>query len=132
MALAIKGTCHNLYLSGDANLGRSYFAREYFQLRAAKQETPPDQLYLHNFSHQDHPISVSLPAGQGKEFKNAMSETVSQIKEQLPAWFEREPHVKALKRFPAASRMNAKIFSQIWKNWPRDAVSVLKLMTTVA
>ncbi|WP_319763425.1 AAA family ATPase [Maridesulfovibrio sp.] len=98
MALAIKGTCHNLYLSGEPNLGRSYFAREYFELRAAKQETPPDQLYLHNFSHQDHPISVSLPAGQGKKFKNAMSEKVSQIKELLPAWFEREPHIKALEQ----------------------------------
>ncbi|NDV26307.1 AAA family ATPase [Desulfovibrio sp. JC010] len=98
MALAIKGTCHNLYLSGDPNLGRSYFAREYFELRAAKQDTPPDQLYLHNFSRQDHPIAVSLPAGQGKKFKDAMSETVSQIKEQLPTWFEREPHVKALEQ----------------------------------
>ncbi|WP_320006771.1 AAA family ATPase [Maridesulfovibrio sp.] len=98
MALAIKGTCHNLYLSGEPNLGRSYFAREYFQLRATTQETPPDQLYLHNFARQDYPIAVSLPAGQGKKFKNAMSETVSQIKEQLPIWFEREPHVKALEQ----------------------------------
>ncbi|WP_432738754.1 Lon protease family protein [Maridesulfovibrio sp. FT414] len=95
MALAIKGTCHNLYLSGDANLGRSYFSREYFELRAATQPTPPDQLYLHNFSHPDRPIAVSLPAGRGKDFKDAMGEAVSQIKEQLPAWFEREPHIKA-------------------------------------
>lgn len=95
MALAIKGTCHNLYLSGDANLGRSYFSREYFKIRAANQPTPPDQLYLHNFSHQDRPIAVCLPAGKGKEFKEAMSEAVSQLKDQLPAWFEREPHIKA-------------------------------------
>lgn len=98
MALAIKGTCHNLYLSGDPNLGRSYFAREYFEIRAATQSTPPDQLYLHNFDHQDHPISVCIPAGSGKAFKNAMSEAVAQIKDQLPTWFERDPHVKALER----------------------------------
>ena len=96
MALAIKGTCHNLYLSGEPNLGRSYFAREYFQLRAATQPTPPDLLYLYNFEYQDRPISVCIPAGSGKAFKNAMSEAVSQIKEQLPAWFDREPHIKAL------------------------------------
>ncbi|CCO23110.1 Lon protease family protein [Maridesulfovibrio hydrothermalis] len=98
MALAIKGTCHNLYLSGDANLGRSYFVREYFTLRAASQPTPPDQLYLYNFAHQDHPISVCVTAGRGKAFKTAMSDAVSQIREQLPAWFEREPHVKAHER----------------------------------
>ncbi|WP_320171711.1 ATP-binding protein [Maridesulfovibrio sp.] len=95
MALAIRGTCHNLYLSGDANLGRSYFAREYFKLRAANRPTPPDQLYLHNFSHQDRPIAVNLPAGKGKEFKEALADVTAQIREQLPAWFEREPHVKA-------------------------------------
>lgn len=95
MALAIKGTCHNLYLSGEPNLGRSYFAHEYFQIRAANQPTPPDQLYLHNFSHPDHPIAVCVPSGSGKSFKTAMADAVTQIKEQLPTWFEREPHVKA-------------------------------------
>lgn len=95
MALAIKGTCHNLYLSGEPNLGRSYFAREYFEIRASAQPTPPDQLYLHNFSLPDQPIAVCVPAGNGMEFKNAMSDAVSQIRDQLPAWFEREPHIEA-------------------------------------
>ncbi len=98
MALAISGSCHNVYLSGESNLGRSYFAREYFELRAAKQPVPPDQLYLHNFSDQEKPLAMSLPTGKGKEFKTALSDAVSNIKEKLPSWFEREPHLKAHER----------------------------------
>ncbi|OEU69613.1 MAG: ATP-dependent protease [Desulfovibrio sp. S3730MH75] len=98
MALAISGSCHNVYLSGESNLGRSYFAREYFELRAAKQPVPPDQLYLHNFSDQEKPLAVSLPTGKGKDFKTALSDAVSHIKEKLPSWFEREPHLKAHER----------------------------------
>ncbi|SMF32657.1 ATP-binding protein [Desulfovibrio gilichinskyi] len=98
MALAISGSCHNVYLSGESNLGRSYFAREYFELRAAKQPVPPDQLYLYNFADEDKPIAVSLPAGNGKKFKTTLSDAVTLIKEKLPAWFEREPHLKAHER----------------------------------
>ncbi|WP_291329115.1 ATP-binding protein [Desulfovibrio sp. UCD-KL4C] len=98
MALAISGSCHNVYLSGESNLGRSYFAREYFELRASKQPVPPDQLYLYNFADEDKPIAVSLPAGNGKKFKITLSDAVTLIKEKLPAWFEREPHLKAHER----------------------------------
>ncbi len=98
MALAISGSCHNVYLSGESNLGRSYFAREYFELRASKQPVPPDQLYLYNFADEDKPIAVSLPAGNGKKFKTSLSDAVTLIKEKLPAWFEREPHLKAHER----------------------------------
>ncbi|WP_031484476.1 Lon protease family protein [Maridesulfovibrio frigidus] len=98
MALAISGSCHNVYLSGESNLGRSYFAREYFELRAANQPVPPDQLYLHNFSDQEKPLAMSLPTGKGKDFKTALSDAVSHIKEKLPSWFEREPHLKAHER----------------------------------
>ncbi|WP_051295055.1 ATP-binding protein [Maridesulfovibrio bastinii] len=98
MALAISGTKHNVYLSGEPNLGRSYFVKEYFTVRAAKQQTPPDWLYLHNFDDADRPIAVSLPAGEGKVFKNSLGDAVSAIRDKLPSWFERDNHVKAHER----------------------------------
>lgn len=98
MALAIGGTKHNVYLSGEPNLGRSYFVKEYFTIRAAKQQTPPDWLYLHNFEDSDRPLAVSLPAGEGKKFKTSFGDVVSEIREKLPAWFERDNHIKAHER----------------------------------
>ncbi len=98
MALAISGTKHNVYLSGEPNLGRSYFVREYFKVRAEKQETPPDWIYLHNFDDSDRPLALSLPAGKGKDFKNSLGDAVSAIREKLPSWFERENHIKAHER----------------------------------
>ena len=43
-----------------------------WKILSKKQKTPNDWCYIYNFDNPNEPIAVSLPAGQGKEFKNAM------------------------------------------------------------
>lgn len=114
MALAISGTKHNVYLSGEPNLGRSYFVRQYFAARAKMQETPPDWIYLHNFDNSDRPLAVSLCAGDGKKFKNLLEDAVSAIRDKLPSWFERENHIKAHERISRSFQVERdKLFSRM-------------------
>lgn len=47
---------------------------------AKKKKVPNDWCYIYNFDKPNEPIAVSLPAGQGKEFKNTMDAFIKDIK----------------------------------------------------
>lgn len=93
MALTIGGREYNVYLAGEPSLGRTHFARSFLDPAAAKGATPPDWLYVHNFDDPDRPRAVSLPAGQGKRFKTALAKAVTDLREEIPARFEREAYL---------------------------------------
>jgi predicted ATP-dependent protease len=93
MALTIGGREYNVYLAGDPYLGRTYFARAFLDPAAAKAPTPPDWLYVHNFEDPDRPRAVSLPAGAGRGFKTALAKAVADLREEIPARFEREAYL---------------------------------------
>ncbi len=92
LALSIGGREYNVYLAGEPYLGRTHFARTFLDPAAAKAPTPPDWLYVHNFDDPDRPRAVSLPAGQGRGFKTALSKAVADLREEIPARFEREAY----------------------------------------
>ncbi len=93
LALTIGGREHNVYLAGEPYLGRTYFARSFLDPAAARAATPPDWLYVYNFDDPDRPRAVSLPAGQGRGFKTALAKAVSDLREEIPARFEREAYL---------------------------------------
>jgi predicted ATP-dependent protease len=93
MALSIGGREYNVYLAGEPSLGRTYFARSFLDPAAAKAPTPPDWLYVHNFDDPDRPRAVSMPAGQGRGFKTALAKAVTDLREEIPACFEREAYL---------------------------------------
>ena len=94
MALNIRACGYNVYVSGDANLGRSYTLLSYLGPQARKRPTPPDLVYVHNFDDPDRPRLLSLPAGQGRKFKQCVTSTVDAILHELPCRFEAAPFVK--------------------------------------
>lgn len=94
MALNIRACGYNVYVSGDANLGRSYTLLSYLGPQARKRPTPPDLVYVHNFDDPDRPRLLSLPAGQGRKFKQCVTSTVDAILHELPRRFEAAPFVK--------------------------------------
>jgi len=93
LALSIGGREYNVYLAGEPYLGRTHFARSFLDPAAAKAATPPDWLYVHNFDDPDRPRAVSMPAGQGRGFKTALAKVVSDLREEIPARFEREAYL---------------------------------------
>ena len=93
MALAIGGREYNVYLAGEPYLGRTHFARTFLDPAAARGAIPPDWLYVHNFDDPDRPRAVSLPAGQGRRFKTALAKAVADLREEIPARFEREAYL---------------------------------------
>ncbi|HEY7665308.1 MAG TPA: AAA family ATPase [Xanthobacteraceae bacterium] len=63
-------------------------------LRQAAQEmpSPPDWVYVNNFSEPHKPIAIELPPGRALHFRDAMRELVDDLKTALPAVFESEDY----------------------------------------
>lgn len=105
LALKIKGNDFNVFVAGEANLGRTYFARGHLAPAAAKAPTPPDWIYVHNFDDPDRPIALSLEPGRGKLLKATQAQVMQDIREEIPAGFEQESfhkeHEVLLKGFNA-------------------------------
>lgn len=94
LALHIQTAGYNVYLSGEADLGRSYMLLSYLEPRVRKTETPPDLIYVQNFDDPDRPRLLRLPAGQGQKLKAFLKETLDRVGKELSRRFDATTFVK--------------------------------------
>ncbi len=92
--LSINSKGYNLYLEGPAGVGKTMYTKQYVTQLATKQKTPDDWCYIYNFNDPNEPIAVSLPAGQGKEFKEAMDSFIVDIRKYIYKTFSNEDFEK--------------------------------------
>ena len=90
LAINIKDTGYNIYLSGETNLGRTRMVRDFLRPHCKKAPTPPDILYANNFDDPDTPRLIYVPAGQGKKLKKALAEILTRIRKEIPLRFEHD------------------------------------------
>ena len=88
----VKG--YNLYLEGPSGVGKTMYTKNYLDKIAAKKKAPNDWCYIYNFDNPNEPISVNLPAGQGKEFKEAMDGFIKEIKKDIKKTFNADDFEK--------------------------------------
>ena len=88
----IKG--YNLYIEGPNGVGKTMYTKNYLRKIAKKKKVPQDWCYIYNFSNPNEPIAVSLPAGQGKEFKEDMEDFTKEIKKDIKNTFNNEDFEK--------------------------------------
>lgn len=79
LALQVKNQDYNVYLSGEANLGRSHMLLSYLRPRAVRMDNAPDLVYVHNFANSDEPVLLTLPSGYGQKLKSAVREMIGKI-----------------------------------------------------
>lgn len=88
----IKG--YNLYLEGPSGVGKTRYTKNYLDTLAKKKKTPCDWCYIYNFDVPNEPIAVSLPAGQGKEFKETMDAFIKDLRADIQKTFSTEDFEK--------------------------------------
>ena len=88
----VKG--YNLYLEGPGGVGKTMYTKNYLNQISTKKKTPSDWCYIYNFENPNEPISVSLPAGQGKEFKESMDDFIKEIKKDIKKTFNADDFEK--------------------------------------
>ena len=90
--VTVKG--YNLYLEGPSGVGKTMYTKNYLDTISKKKKVPNDWCYIYNFERPNEPIAVALPAGQGKEFKEAMDSFIKDIKNDIKNTFNNEDFEK--------------------------------------
>ena len=88
----VKG--YNIYIEGPSGVGKTMYTKNYLNKVAAKKKVPSDWCYIYNFDNPNEPIAVELPAGQGKEFKEAMDGFIKEIKKDIKKTFNTDDFEK--------------------------------------
>ncbi|MCI9063341.1 MAG: AAA family ATPase [Clostridia bacterium] len=88
----VKG--YNLYIEGPTGVGKTMYTRRYLDKISKKKKVPHDWCYIYNFQNPNEPIAVSLPAGQGKEFKDSMDGFIKEIKKDIKNTFNNDDFEK--------------------------------------
>lgn len=108
---------NNLYLEGPSGVGKTMYTKNYLDEISKKKKIPSDWCYIYNFDNPNEPVAVSLPAGEGKEFKDSMDRFITDIKNDIKSTFNNEEfeHERALikqefdaKRMALMEQLNAK------------------------
>lgn len=92
LQIDVKG--YNLYLEGPSGVGKTMYTKNYLNEIAAKKKAPNDWCYIYNFDNPNEPICVSLPAGQGKEFRDSMDGFIKEIKKDIKKTFNADDFEK--------------------------------------
>jgi lon-related putative ATP-dependent protease len=90
--LGVKDLEYNIFVAGPPRSGKTEAIMAYVQELAAKEPTPPDFIYVHNFKDPEKPQSLNLPTGRGQVLKADMEELINTLKVQIPEVFESEDY----------------------------------------
>ena len=88
----VKG--YNIFIEGPSGVGITMYTKNYLNKIAPKKKVPSDWCYIYNFDNPNEPIAVSLPAGQGKEFKDAMDGFIKEIRKDIKNTFNNDDFEK--------------------------------------
>ena len=88
----VKG--YNLYIEGPSGVGKTMYAKNYLESISNKKKIPCDWCYIYNFQNPNEPVAVSLPAGQGKEFKESMDGFIKEVKKDIKKTFNADDFEK--------------------------------------
>ncbi len=92
IGLGMKDYDFNIFVSGQARHGRTEIIKEYVEKLAAAEATPPDFVYVYNFTEPEKPRSLRLPTGTGKVLRSDLEELIKTLKVQIPEIFESEDY----------------------------------------
>jgi len=94
LGLAIKDFRYNIYVAGGPGLGKTSIVKAFLEKVSAKEKTPPDLCYVHNFEDPYTPKYLQLPPGWGCQLKEDMKKLVEMLKKDIPTAFQSEEYQK--------------------------------------
>ena len=88
----VRKSGFNLFVIGSSEARMQQAVEAVLRQAAQEKPSPPDWVYVNNFSEPHKPIAIELPPGRALEFRDAMHELVGDLKTALPAVFESEDY----------------------------------------
>ncbi|MEJ2092436.1 MAG: ATP-binding protein [Syntrophobacterales bacterium] len=90
--LGIKDHEYNIFVAGPRHSRKTEAIKDYVSELAAKEPSPPDYLYVHNFKEPERPQNLVLPTGRGRTLKTDMEELIANLKHNVPEVFDSEEY----------------------------------------
>jgi lon-related putative ATP-dependent protease len=84
IGLDIKGFGYNIFIAGMVGTGRTTAIKQLLEKLEKGDKVPDDILYVFNFKNADEPMLITLPAGKGKIFKEAMQNMIAMLTTNIP------------------------------------------------
>lgn len=101
--IGIKERGYNIYVSGEAGLGKTTFSKKYAQKYANNEKTPDDILYVYNFENPKNPIAIFLKSGCAEIFKSDIDDLINTLSVEVPKAFssteQEEEKNKRIKKY---------------------------------
>ncbi len=85
--LSVGAVGFNVFVVGEDRSARMSATLAYLHGAMEKRPTPADWIYLNNFRHPDRPMPLSLPAGTGRRFCDALTALIPKLREAFGAAF---------------------------------------------
>lgn len=89
---------YNIYCSGNNSFYKKDYLKYLIGKIAEKQKTPNDLCYVYNFKKKTEPILITLKAGDGIVFKNAIEENITKIKNEILLYFKSTLYKKEIEK----------------------------------
>uniref|UniRef100_A0A7C4XKJ1 endopeptidase La n=1 Tax=candidate division WOR-3 bacterium TaxID=2052148 RepID=A0A7C4XKJ1_UNCW3 len=94
LGLNVKYPGYNIFITGPVGTGRTTAITKLLEELKGKKDKLKDLLYVNNFKNPDLPKLIVLDAGQGRKFKESMSELIYHLKLAIPQVFTSEEYQK--------------------------------------
>ncbi len=88
----IRQPGYNLYAMGPEGIGKYTLVRQVLMARAATEPVPPDWCYVHDFADPRRPQAITLPAGEGRRFRDRIGRLDRELRSAIPAAFESDEY----------------------------------------
>ena len=92
--LTVDTKGYNVYLEGPSGSGKTTYTKNYLNKLSKTKKVPPDWCYIYNFENPNEPVAVSLPAGEGNNFKTTMDKFIKEIRTDIKNTFKNEDFEK--------------------------------------
>lgn len=92
LATAIGREGYNVFVAGQAGMGKERLVRQVLAATAAAMPVPSDWVYVHNFADAKRPRALELPPGRAEELRAAAAAFTEGLRAMLPAAFEAEDY----------------------------------------
>ncbi len=125
--IGIRHQGFNLFVMGAEGSGRHSVVKSFIHKKAEEEQTPNDWCYVHNFKHPHQPLSLDLPPGLGRIFKQEMHELIDMLRITIPNVFEGESFLGRQKAIHETLQQKIdKLYHEVEEQAKKEKVAVVK------
>lgn len=130
---SLRASDYNVFALGPPGLGKHAFVRRIVEARAAREPSPSDWCYVHDFTDSSRPGVLRLPAGRGALLQKDVARLLLDLRDAIPRALESEEHRSRVKAVEEDSKQRRDAaFKEVQSQAEAEHVTLLPTPTGMA